>query len=93
MRACAIQGGKTSQQRGGKGIETGYRDLRIGRVDHSGKWIDHGHRQVADAVVNRRQRVEIQIALQLAVAFVITEEEQPVLDDRAANGGSELVAL
>ena len=38
-------------------------------------------------------RVEIEIALQLAVAFVIGEEEQLVLDERPADGGSELVAL
>ena len=37
--------------------------------------------------------IEVEIALQLAVAFIIAEEEQLVLDERAADGGAELIAL
>ena len=54
---------------------------------------DHGDGQNSFAIGRVGNRVEIVVALQLPVALVIAEEEQLVLDDRAADGRAELVAL
>ena len=67
--------------------------MRSGGIDCAIQWIDHRGWQNALAFRGIRQCVEVEITLHLPVTFIIAEEKQLVLDNRAADGDSELIAV
>ena len=92
-RPGPLVGGRPLKARGGERIQLRDGDLRVGGINHAGQRVDDRHGEDPLAIGHAGDGVEIEIALQLAEAFVIREEEQLVLDERPADGGSELVAL
>jgi len=73
--------------------EARHRNRRAGRVHRPRQRVHDRYRQHARAVVQIRNRVEAEDLLDVSEALVIAEEEDFVLDDRAADRAAELVAL
>ena len=69
------------------------RNRRVGGIDDAGLRVDDGDGQDASAVVERGQGREGPAALEVAEAFIVAEEEDAVLDHRAADVAAELVLL
>ena len=74
-----------------RGIGGGNRSVR--GIELAGKRIDHWNGKIPGAVAGRRNAVEVENFRQLAEAFVVAEEEEPILDDWSADGSAELIAL
>lgn len=70
-----------------------FRDGGVRGVDFSRLRISHHHGQKALAVCHGGKAGTDAVSLQHAEAFIVAEEKDPVLDDRTADCGAELVLM